>query len=616
METNNRTEKIVDVGEKIAGARKDILKTFSSMLEDVTRERLSANPLSRILKKLNLKRAVESGALREIDAIFYDALFSSINVRKPSVGWADLARKRRDSKWRTRLDVWVDDTYDALMRLKRFVRLDVKGRDGVLKELVAKRFVNIAEDRRRAREIRNIDGSKPRIGKRYTPNPIYVKFEILKRFGHRPGAKVTIPFDLIIPDVTLNRYTACRRAAVLPFAPEDDLDAVIDYIVCRMKAPSDMEDRPDELSGRDGDSRSPSRMESQNRTPEKKLKYCGVTPTALLSVFSSWGWGHGGCFRVVETNRCFKSPLKEFSSREDAFKWRNKIKDSYFQIWKEGKIGRKGISFAYSEGARRIGEDRRSGRNMGAEDFMNAFGFRGVQFGNWTHQIERQKFVNQAYDAFVDLAELIGVEPRSLSLNNELGLAFGARGLGRSSAHYEHGEVVINLTKTRGAGSLAHEWWHALDNYFARKAGVKYGMVSEDEQIRIPDGVRNAFTRLTQKLSKSDYAARSRVQGAYWKRMSEMTARFFAEWIVMKQRKRGCFNSFLASGVSADKLIEFNYGIYCRQMQIAQVRPVPFDEFRMTNRAYEGFPYPNEMELIGYDDELNCILAQIALVQG
>jgi len=49
----------------------------------------------------------------------------------------------------------------------------------------------------------------------------------------------------------------------------------------------------------------------------------------------------------------------------------------------------------------------------------------------------------------------------------------GSRGSGNASAHFEPGAVVINLTKTKGAGTLAHEWFHALDNYFSRIRGEK-----------------------------------------------------------------------------------------------------------------------------------------------
>src|SRR5690606_29884440 len=120
----------------------------------------------------------------------------------------------------------------------------------------------------------------------------------------------------------------------------------------------------------------------------------------------------------------------------------------------------------------RTGADRRAGLDVTPEQFEQAFGFRGVQFGNWVAQgagkKDRQGMLNEAYDALHDLAEIIGVPTRAISLDGTLGLAFGARGKGWASAHFEPNTLVINLTKTRGAGSLAHEWFHALDNYFAR----------------------------------------------------------------------------------------------------------------------------------------------------
>lgn len=117
----------------------------------------------------------------------------------------------------------------------------------------------------------------------------------------------------------------------------------------------------------------------------------------------------------------------------------------------------------------RTGEARRQG-NVKGQDFMDTFGFRAVEFGNWNNQDERQEVMNHAYDALLDMAEIINVDPLALSLNGELSLAFGARGQGLTGAkaHYEGDYAVINLTKMRGAGSLAHEWFHSLDHYFAR----------------------------------------------------------------------------------------------------------------------------------------------------
>lgn len=114
----------------------------------------------------------------------------------------------------------------------------------------------------------------------------------------------------------------------------------------------------------------------------------------------------------------------------------------------------------------RTGPDHRANRDVTAEDFRQAFAFRGVEFGNWAAQDERQKLINLAYDGLMDMARVLELPPRALSLNGTLGLALGARGSGRAAAHYEPGKVVINMTKINGAGALAHEWGHALDHYF------------------------------------------------------------------------------------------------------------------------------------------------------
>jgi len=122
----------------------------------------------------------------------------------------------------------------------------------------------------------------------------------------------------------------------------------------------------------------------------------------------------------------------------------------------------------------RSGEARREDdANVGADDFNEIFGFRGVEFGKWNNSEERQHILNQAYDAFLDLAEMLNVPPKAISLNGDLGVGFGSRGHGLTGAkaHYEMNYGVINLTKIKGAGSLAHEWMHALDHYLGREGG-------------------------------------------------------------------------------------------------------------------------------------------------
>lgn len=144
--------------------------------------------------------------------------------------------------------------------------------------------------------------------------------------------------------------------------------------------------------------------------------------------------------------------------------------------------------------------DYRNGRDVTGDDFLNDFGFRGGEFGNWVNTSERQNFLNLAYDSLRDLADTIGISPKALSLGGELSIAFGARGSAGAKAHYEPGRAVINLTKMDGAGSLAHEWAHALDNYFGLQTVGRERTRNVDNlknnDIFITEGVWGMKTRM------------------------------------------------------------------------------------------------------------------------
>ncbi len=101
--------------------------------------------------------------------------------------------------------------------------------------------------------------------------------------------------------------------------------------------------------------------------------------------------------------------------------------------------------------------------------YLDTFGFAGGEFGNWMNETDRQASLNYGYDAFMDLADALNIDPQDISLGGELSIAFGSRGSAGAVAHYEPLRQVINLTKMHGAGSLAHEWGHALDNILSKK---------------------------------------------------------------------------------------------------------------------------------------------------
>ncbi len=169
--------------------------------------------------------------------------------------------------------------------------------------------------------------------------------------------------------------------------------------------------------------------------------------------------------------------LKTFDNPKEAFEFLKDHHDDLVAAWENVKDmdNVKEVDLRVKENRPRSARDWRNGKDITPEEFDATFGFRGVEFGNYVGQgtniKERQGMLNHAYDAFMDLADIVGIPPHGVSLNGQLGIGFGSRGSGGFSAHYEPSTQVINLTKTRGAGTLAHEWFHALDNFFARMRG-------------------------------------------------------------------------------------------------------------------------------------------------
>lgn len=208
----------------------------------------------------------------------------------------------------------------------------------------------------------------------------------------------------------------------------------------------------------------------------------------------------------------------------------------------------------------RVGQDWRGGKDVTPEMFTSALGFRGTEFGNYLNDTDRQRSLNEFYDAAHDLAAILNIPVKSLSLNGELAIAFGARGHGgkrAAAAHYEPGKVVINLTKHNGAGSLAHEMFHALDSYLSRSRGkandyitdhaVKYGPQDHTRQELI-----DAFKEVKKALNATNLKNRSSMLDAtrtkaYWGTGIEMHARAFENYVIAKLESQGASNDYLAN---------------------------------------------------------------------
>lgn len=705
--------KIEDVGEHLAGARKDMRKEIAKSLANVTEAALVEKPFGKVYKKPDLKKAVESGALREKDAIFYEALFSMVNQQKPKVTQSEMRSKRYIPDHKTKAERWAADTFKQMEVLRQFMELDEPGRDAMMERMLADRYPTreqeLAEIEKRKGWNQDYEGHKYEWGEMTTPNPLWVTHEVMNRLGYSVGDKLDVPYGVVKANMSGTGYSIenlkGERASL--FGSSMSIDEAIDTIVylSRLKRGDADISHPTQLFafpatksemgesgryrvmwGRDYKTRefgskeeadafaatksgayvSPINevkrrfgykvrfthpltgekmfvddaefdtkeeaeayladnfdkinglvndklQEESEKRGEKKTLTADEVVHATMVRSSSGKWVYAVVIdKKYANNDGQVRIIKEgFASRKDAQAFADSVKDDVLKtVLKHKEEAKKIVYFDTGENSR-IGEDYRNGKNVDAEDFMNTFGFRGVQFGNWTNQEDRQMALNQAYDALMDLANVIGVSPQAISLNGELGIAFGSRGSGNANAHYEPNNVVINLTKTRGAGSLAHEWWHALDNYFARRVGRPLGMVTDNREIAMRAELREAFNNMLDLVEKSDYARRSRARGEYWGSMHEITARLLSEWIDNELKKRSELNTFLARGANVERWQRYNYKAFEAIERIAGREHTSFEDFKERPESLSGFPYPSTKEVEQFGASLRHIFDTI-----
>lgn len=216
---------------------------------------------------------------------------------------------------------------------------------------------------------------------------------------------------------------------------------------------------------------------------------------------------------------------------------------------------------------KRAGVDWRNGKDATAELLMAEFGLRAIQYGNSISQVQRQHWLNAAFDALADLADILGMKRRWIGLGG-LALAFGARGKGKALAHYEPDLRTVNITRNKGAGSMAHEWAHGLDHRLVQTLGITYSYsrfatsciqsvwksLRTERQRAIAEPLRlireyswymnedSAFLRQSMKLSSR------RGGGSYWHEPEEMFARGFEAYVQDALAKQGRHSPWLVYG--------------------------------------------------------------------
>jgi hypothetical protein len=177
------------------------------------------------------------------------------------------------------------------------------------------------------------------------------------------------------------------------------------------------------------------------------------------------------------------------------------------------------------------------------------FNLHGIEFGNWMNQEERANFMYATLVSLTDIAKAINVPHKKMGLKQRLQLAFGARGQGGfAAAFYQRVPfALINLTKTEGKGTFAHEYGHAIDENLHLLEYGKNGMMSGEGASRQTDPDKfdkNSTEYLFEKLfhtlywnedgSPTQFYKDQGERPEYWNRRREVWARTFERYIEIK----------------------------------------------------------------------------------
>lgn len=675
-------ERIEDVGEKIAGARKDMLREYAASMGNVNNESLISLPFSKVFKRPNLNKAVENGALRARDARFAEAVMSAyLSNAKPRINPSSTSYKRNTQE--KKIKEWAENAYVGIQLLSELFNADEAERDAIIERVLSEKAYKEQEIEERKAELKSWNNGREYNGQCYPVNPVAVFMKVYEQLDYNTYGEQKCPIVEIEPASTFEYYRlldANGKSKYYPRRKLDSVDAVIDEIVYATKlenADSDT-DHPMSTLFFKGEGR----MVVNGKVEYEKYNALFDAYGKQVEIGQSFSSKEEGVSWVEEYHDEYNDIVNKQLAEEKAAKnersqsqdvlveryWDVGAKKSRYAITLSDKyvpksrdvfntmpysiadgfetkeaaekyleshkaeidsiiadIAQTRRSFTYFDGdaKSRVGEDYRKGKDVSAEEFRSTFGFRGVQFGEWANQADRQAALNNAYDSFLDLAKFLGISPMAISLNGELGMAFGSRGRGgKAAAHYELEEVVINLTKPSGAGSLAHEWWHALDNYFARQSNVPLGMVTETKTIPMRDEMRKAYNQLIDNVEKSNYNKRSRQRGAgYWGSMVEETARLFETWVFDELHKRGENNHFLTSQDPSyeETFARNSYRSYINMLNLknehraedSKEKVLTFEEFKETPMALMGYAYPTQKELTEFDHDLCNIFGTV-----
>lgn len=231
----------------------------------------------------------------------------------------------------------------------------------------------------------------------------------------------------------------------------------------------------------------------------------------------------------------------------------------------------------------RRGPEHRFGEIINFADIRKRYDFRSIEIGRWVTRDENEQAAAHFYDALGDLMTILNGPEALISLRGTLAFQYGIGGRPGVAAHYTPATRCFSLAKNAGPGSIAHEWFHALDHYLADKCfdDAPKGMFASKawlhDAIPVPhplnDCLFGCFKAIMldpsgegpSELCRASVAMDKQLNSLYYSLPEEMCARAFEAFV---QDQPIC-NHFLVKGSRSSK--EARLGLFPQGEQRLQI---------------------------------------------
>ena len=251
-----------------------------------------------------------------------------------------------------------------------------------------------------------------------------------------------------------------------------------------------------------------------------------------------------------------------------------KIQDTNITISKGGRAFRDNSNTGFKPKFSTLNDSNKTKKIIEILPVLKMYKMKGFEFGNWLSNNDRYDYLIATTQSLDNLSKII--KSKNIGFDSTLGIAFGARGVAHAVAHYEPCYKMINLTKTMGFGSLAHEYGHSIDfiigTYIDQNKTHAPLSGGQSTLNTLKDNKGGALrTLMNEMIDKIKIFKKERKvsENEYYKRRTEIFARLFEQYISYELKERKIKDFFIAERFSD----YCNCKNYITSSEFAQIYP-------------------------------------------